>query len=59
MSSQTSVPHAASSLSGGETSDTFVATAPPSGGVAPPGWYLLFVVDDDGTPSVGHRVQLR
>ena len=32
--------------------ETFVATAPP-------GWYLLFVVDADGTPSVGHWVQLR
>jgi hypothetical protein len=40
--------------------DTFVATAPPTGGAAPPGWYLLFVVvDPDGTPSVGNWVQLR
>jgi Domain of unknown function (DUF1929) len=42
-----------------DTSDTFVLTAPPTGGVAPPGWYLLFVVDTDGTPSVGHWIQLR
>jgi hypothetical protein len=43
----------------GETNDTYVATAPPAGGVAPPGWYLLFVVGTDGTPSVGHWIQLR
>jgi hypothetical protein len=26
--------------------------APPSGRVAPPGWYMLFVLDANGTPSV-------
>jgi hypothetical protein len=46
-------------VSRGERSDTYVATAPPTRGIAPPGWYLLFVVDTDGTPSVGHWVQLR
>jgi hypothetical protein len=32
--------------------------SPPNGNVAPPGWYLLFVVDDEGTPSVGHWLRL-
>jgi hypothetical protein len=30
--------------------NTLVATAPPSGAVAPPGPYMLFVVDDGGRP---------
>jgi hypothetical protein len=30
--------------------NTLVATAPPSGAVAPPGPYMLFVVDDVGRP---------
>jgi FtsP/CotA-like multicopper oxidase with cupredoxin domain len=29
------------------------AVAPPSGLLAPPGWYLLFLVDHDRIPSVG------
>jgi hypothetical protein len=33
-------------------------TAPPSGRVAPPGWYMLFVLDATGTPSVATWVQL-
>lgn len=40
--------------SGGET----VLAAPPDANVAPPGWYLLFVIDAAGTPSVGHWMQL-
>ena len=31
-------------------SNTLIATAPPSGTVAPPGSYMLFVVDDAGRP---------
>jgi hypothetical protein len=31
-------------------SNTLIATAPPSGTVAPPGPYMLFVVDDAGRP---------
>jgi hypothetical protein len=34
-------------------------TAPASGNLAPPGHYLLFVVSDDGVPSVGQTVRLR
>jgi hypothetical protein len=33
--------------------------APPSGKVAPPGYYMLFVLDARGTPSVAHWVQVR
>ena len=35
------------------------ATAPASGNVAPPGHYLLFLVSDDGVPSVGRVVRIR
>jgi hypothetical protein len=34
-------------------------TAPASGNLAPPGDYLLFVVNDDGVPSLGRIVRLR
>lgn len=33
-------------------------TAPPNGGVAPPGRYLLFIIDQDGVPSEGKFVHL-
>ncbi len=36
-----------------------VVAAPPDANVAPPGWYLLFVVSDSGTPSVGSWVQVK
>ena len=39
--------------------DRIGCTAPPNGNVAPPGYYLLFVVDEHGVPSVGSFVQLR
>jgi hypothetical protein len=32
---------------------------PASRSIAPPGWYMLFVLDSAGTPSVAHWVQLR
>jgi hypothetical protein len=35
-----------------------VFIAPPDANVAPPGWYLLFVVNRAGTPSLGHWLQL-
>jgi hypothetical protein len=31
---------------------------PPSAGVAPPGYYMLFVLDKKGVPSVAKWVQL-
>ena len=33
-------------------------TAPPNANVAPPGWYMLFLVDSDGAPSVSRWVRL-
>lgn len=32
--------------------------APPTGNVAPPGYYLLFILNSTGVPSVGHFVQI-
>ena len=43
-------------FSNGGTSLT--ATAPPSGNIAPPGYYLLFLVNRNGVPSVGSFVQI-
>ena len=33
------------------------ATAPPNANLAPPGWYMLFLVDTAGVPSVGSLVR--
>ena len=32
--------------------------APPDGNHAPPGYYMLFVVDSNGVPSMGEFVQI-
>ena len=41
------------------TSGTDVhATMPPNGNLAPPGYYLLFVVDHDRIPSEGRWIRL-
>ena len=37
---------------------TLTVTGPPTGGVAPPGYYMLFVVDSAGVPSVAKMVQV-
>ncbi|GIF00117.1 galactose oxidase-like domain-containing protein [Paractinoplanes rishiriensis] len=37
---------------------TLTVTGPPNGGVAPPGYYMLFVVDSAGVPSVARMVQV-
>ncbi len=37
---------------------TLHATAPPSGNHAPPGWYMLFVVNAAGVPSIAHWVRV-
>ncbi len=34
------------------------ATAPPNGSIAPPGYYLLFILNSSGVPSVAQFVQL-
>jgi hypothetical protein len=40
------------------TGATVQAAVPQSPGLAPPGWYMLFLVDDDGVPSDAHWVRL-
>jgi hypothetical protein len=37
---------------------TLTVTGPPTGGVAPPGYYMLFVIDSAGVPSVAKMVQV-
>ncbi|WP_229784253.1 galactose oxidase-like domain-containing protein [Pilimelia anulata] len=37
---------------------TLTVKGPPTGGVAPPGYYMLFVVDAAGVPSVASMVQV-
>jgi Domain of unknown function (DUF1929) len=37
---------------------SLIVTAPPNGNIAPPGYYLLFLVNAAGVPSVGSFVQL-
>jgi len=34
------------------------AKAPATANLAPPGWYLLFIIDENGVPSNAHWVQL-
>jgi Domain of unknown function (DUF1929) len=33
--------------------------SPPTSAVAQPGWYMLFLLDDEGVPSVAHWVRLQ
>jgi Domain of unknown function (DUF1929) len=33
-------------------------TAPPNGNIAPPGYYMLFLVNNSGVPSVGFITHL-
>ena len=42
-----------------QTGATLDVTAPESGNLAPPGAYMLFVIDGAGVPSVASMVQLR
>lgn len=42
----------------GTTAAAVNATAPPDGTIAPPGYYLLFVVDHDRVPSTGVWIRL-
>jgi fibronectin type 3 domain-containing protein len=39
-------------------SGTLLLTSPPNGNVAPPGWYMLFLVDAAGVPSVARFIEL-
>jgi hypothetical protein len=40
------------------TGANLVVAAPPSHAVAPPGYYLLFVIDDAGVPSLGRFLRV-
>ncbi|XVU28604.1 galactose oxidase-like domain-containing protein [Actinoplanes sp. CA-054009] len=40
------------------TGTTLTVTGPPNGGVAPPGYYMMFIVDANGVPSVAKMVQV-
>ena len=42
----------------GTTPTAVQATSPPDGTVAPPGYYLLFLIDQDRSPSIGAWVRL-
>ena len=39
-------------------SSALTVTAPPNGNIAPPGYYMLFLVDSSGVPSVAKFVQV-
>ena len=39
-------------------SGALTVTAPPHGNIAPPGYYMLFVLNGDGVPSVAQFVQI-
>jgi hypothetical protein len=34
------------------------ATVPQNPNIAPPGWYMLFIVDNNGVPSVASWIQV-
>jgi hypothetical protein len=40
------------------TASTITVEAPPNKNVAPPGFYLLFIVNNDGVPSVGSFISV-
>ncbi len=37
---------------------TLIVEGPPNRNLAPPGFYLLFIVDDEDRPSVGRFVRM-
>ncbi len=41
-----------------ETPNTLIADTPPNSTLAPPGYYMLFLVDTDGVPSTAKMMQL-
>ncbi len=42
----------------GRTAGKLTVKLPPSGKVAPPGWYMLFVVNGDGVPSTARMIKI-
>ena len=45
-------------LSFSQSGDEVTITAPANNNIATPGYYMLFVIDEDGTPSVGEIVAI-
>jgi hypothetical protein len=41
-----------------QASGGLTLTAPPNGNVAPPGYYMLFLVNSNGVPSIAPIVQV-
>jgi hypothetical protein len=41
------------------TAGAVTATIPPNPNLAPPGWYMLFVVDNGGIPSIASWIRLK
>ncbi len=39
-------------------SDSVTINGPSNANVAPPGWYMVFLIDDNGVPSMGQIVQV-
>src|SRR6266852_2413369 len=46
------------SLTAGQTSGSLTVTGPPDSNIAPPGYYMLFLVNKAGTPSLATWVQV-
>lgn len=46
-------------LSFSATAKGLIVTAPADGNLAPPGYYLLFILNSDGVPSVGRIIKIR
>jgi hypothetical protein len=40
-------------------SGTISVTAPANANLAPPGWYMIFILDSTGVPSVGSFLQIQ
>ena len=45
-------------LSAGEDNSDLTVTTPPDGNHAPPGWYMLFILNSSGVPSVASWVRV-
>jgi hypothetical protein len=46
------------SFTAGQSSSTLTVTGPPDSNIAPPGYYMLFLVNKAGTPSLASWVQV-
>jgi hypothetical protein len=42
----------------GRSGNSLILESPPDGNVAPPGFYLLFILNSDGVPSIAAQVKL-